>query len=312
MEHRGAENFRVVFLFLDGVGIGKNNPSVNPMLQADIAALRWLCGGTVPVQPFQDRCSEHAHILSVDATLGVAGLPQSGTGQVSIFTGVNGAKKFGRHFGPYPPSPLHPILAKKYLLLQLQQLGKRVVFANAFPDKFFDYIESGTRHLSVSSLGCKLCGIPLLTIDAMLKNEGISADFTREKWCELGHPDVAAITPQEAGKHLHQISLQHDFTLFEYWLTDHAGHSRDMQFAKNALEQFDTFLASFLTYTDLKTTMVVLVSDHGNIEDLSTKSHTRNHVPCIVAGARREEVAAHIKSLVHITPALLRLFDKNT
>jgi 2,3-bisphosphoglycerate-independent phosphoglycerate mutase len=310
MEHRGKDNFKVVFLFVDGVGIGKNNPAINPMLQANIPTLRWLCGGAFPVQPFHGIHTPHSDVVPVNATLGVAGLPQSGTGQISIFTGVNGAKKFGRHFGPYPPSPLHPILAKKYLLLQLRQLGKRVIFANAYPKRFFEYTDSGTRRLSVSSLGCKLCNIPLLTIDALLKNEGISADFTRERWCELGHPDVTAITPQEAGKHLHQISLQHDFTLFEYWFTDHAGHSQNMQFAKDALEQFDVFLASFLAHTDLKTTMVFLVSDHGNLEDLSTKSHTRNRIPCIIAGARREEVANRIKSLTQITPALVRFFNK--
>ncbi len=280
MENHGEDNFKVVFLFLDGVGIGKNNPAINPMLQANIPALRRLCGGGFPVQPFHKIQTNHSYVLSVNATLGVAGLPQSGTGQISIFTGVNGAKKFGKHFGPYPPSLLHPILAKKYLLFQLQQLGKRVVFANAFPKRFFEYTESGTRHLSVTSLGCKLCGIPLLTIDALLKNEGISADFTRERWCELGHPDVTAITPEDAGKHLHQISSQHDFTLFEYWLTDHAGHSQDMQFAQKVLEQFDTFLASFLVCTDLKTTMIILVSDHGNLEDsLNEVAHTQ---PCSV------------------------------
>jgi hypothetical protein len=310
MENRGEDNFKVVFLFVDGVGIGKNNPAINPMLQANIPALRWLCGGAFPMQPFHRIHTPHSDVVSVNATLGVAGLPQSGTGQISIFTGVNGAKKFGKHFGPYPPSPLHPILAKKYLLSQLQNFGKRVVFANAYPKRFFEYTESGTRRLSVSSLGCKLCGIPLLTIDALLKNEGISADFTRERWCELGHPDVTAITAQDAGKHLHQISLQHDFTLFEYWLTDHAGHSQNMQFAKESLEQFDAFLASFLEHTNLKTTMVFLVSDHGNLEDLSTKSHTRNRVPCIIAGSRREEVAGRIKSLTQITPALVRLFTK--
>jgi 2,3-bisphosphoglycerate-independent phosphoglycerate mutase len=310
MRKRGEDNFRVVFLFLDGVGIGKNNPETNPMLQANIPALRWLCGGAFPVLPFHGIHTPHSDVVPVNATLGVAGLPQSGTGQISIFTGVNGAKKFGKHFGPYPPSPLHPILAKKYLLSQLQHLGKRVVFANAYPQRFFEYIESGTRRLSVSSLGCKLCGIPLLTIDALLKNEGISADFTRERWRELGHPDVAAITAQESGKHLHQISLQYDFTLFEYWLTDHAGHSQNMRFAKEVLEQFDAFLASFLEYTDLKTTMIFLVSDHGNLENLSTKSHTRNRVPCIIAGARRELVATRIKSLTQITPALLGLFSK--
>ena len=37
----------------------------------------------------------------------VPGLPQSGTGQYSLFTGDNGAQRFGRHFGPWVPTMLY-------------------------------------------------------------------------------------------------------------------------------------------------------------------------------------------------------------
>jgi len=50
----------------------------------------------------------------------------------------------------------------------------------------------------------------------------------------------------------------------------------------------------------------VLISDHGNIEDLSTKGHTRNPVPCIAIGSRHEEFAREIKNLTHITPTIIR------
>ncbi len=45
--------------------------------------------------------------------LGVEGLPQSGTGQTSIFCGVNASKIVGKHFGPYPYSTLIPIIKEK-------------------------------------------------------------------------------------------------------------------------------------------------------------------------------------------------------
>jgi len=51
-----------------------------------------------------------------------------------------------------------------------------------------------------------------------------------------------------------------------------------------------------------------MVSDHGNIEDLSTKSHTRNKVPCILVGTRRKQLVNRIKNLTHITPSIIRLF----
>ena len=187
-------------------------------------------------------------------------------------------------------------------------MGKSVVFANAFPQRFFDYTESHKRRLTVTTLSCQLAGIPLLTAEDLQRDEGISADFIRTQWPELGHPEILPITPKEAGKHLASIASKHDFTLFEYWLSDHAGHSQKMAFAVEVLEHFDEFLSGFLESFDSRNTLLMIVSDHGNIEDLSTKSHTRNRVPCILVGKRRHQLVNRIKNLTHITPAIIRLF----
>jgi 2,3-bisphosphoglycerate-independent phosphoglycerate mutase len=298
----------VVLLFLDGVGIGKNDANTNPFVQAHMPALTSLCGGKLPVTPFKRISSEHADVIAVNATLGVAGLPQSGTGQTTIFTGVNGAKKFGRHFGPHPPSVLRSVIEKKNIFHRLKAIDKSVVFANAFPKRFFDYIKSGTRRLTVTTLSCRFADVPLLTANELLLGKGISADFICAQWKKLGHPEITPITPAEAGRHLAHISAKHHFTLFEYWLTDHAGHSRNMATAVEVLERFDEFLSGFLELFDPVNTLLVIVSDHGNIEDLSTKSHTRNRVPCILAGKHRHKLVNRIKNLTHITPAIIRLF----
>jgi hypothetical protein len=298
----------VVLLFLDGVGIGKNNANTNPFVQAHMPALTSLCGGKLPYTPFKRISSEQADVIAVNATLGVAGLPQSGTGQTAIFTGVNGAKKFGRHFGPYPPFVLQSVIEKKNIFHQLKAIDKSVVFANAFPKRFFDYIESGTRRLTVTTLSCRFADVPLLTASELLLGKGISADFICAQWKKLGHPEIIPITPAEAGRHLAQIAAKHHFTLFEYWLTDHAGHSRSMATAVEVLERFDEFLSGFLELFDPVDTLLVIVSDHGNIEDLSTKSHTRNRVPCILAGKHRQKLVNRIKNLTHITPAIMKLF----
>jgi bisphosphoglycerate-independent phosphoglycerate mutase (AlkP superfamily) len=56
---------------------------------------------------------------------------------------------------------------------------------------------------------------------------------------------------------------------------------------------------------------VILTSDHGNIEDLSTRSHTLNPVPTIVWGASSQQVANRISSLADITPAILELLTRD-
>ena len=300
---------KIILLFLDGVGIGSDNPESNPFFVARLPVLKSLLGNKLPHKKEKQHTNRYAILKPVNAALGMPGLPQSGTGQTAIFTGVNGAKKFGKHFGPFPPTALRPLIEKKNIFRQLKTMGKSGVFANAFPKQFFDYTQSGTRRLTVTTLSCLMSDVPLLRIDELRRNAAISADLTRARWPEMGYPELPVITASTAGKHLWEIAREHDFTLFEYWLTDHAGHSQDMKRSVSVLEMFDEFLGGFLDAFDPKKAMAIIISDHGNIEDLSTKSHTRNPVPCILIGKEKAMAAASIKNLTHITPTILHLLS---
>jgi 2,3-bisphosphoglycerate-independent phosphoglycerate mutase len=299
---------KIILLFLDGVGIGPSNSDINPFFVASLPVLKSLLGNNLPHKKFTHHTNSLVNLKPVNATLGMPGLPQSGTGQVAIFTGVNGARKFGKHFGPYPPTPLRPLIEQKNIFRQLKELDKRVTFANAFPKQFFDYTASGTRRLTVTTLACLMSGVPLLRINELKQDRAISADLTRARWPELGYPELPVISPAAAGRHLWQIAREYDFTLFEYWLTDHAGHSQDMKRAVSVLEQLDAFLGGFFESFNGHQSTLIVISDHGNIEDLSTKSHTRNPVPCIIAGKNKNRIAESIKSITHVTPVIVSLF----
>ena len=298
---------KVIFLFLDGVGLGKKDPEINPLFKARLPHLRALLDGKLPSLSLRRFTSSRAEVIPLNATLRVAGFPQSGTGQASLFTGVNAAKLLGRHFGPYPASTLHPLIRDHNIFQQMKAKGHTVCFSNAFPKQFFDYIASGKRRLSVMTFACQCANVEIPDAEALSRNEAVSADITRGRWPELGYPDLPFITPNEAGRHLWNISQKHAFTLFEYWLTDYAGHGRGVTTAVEVLERFDGMLGGLLEGFDPKESTLILTSDHGNIENLSTKSHTRHPVPCIIAGKKRAELSAVLKSLTHVTPALLSL-----
>jgi hypothetical protein len=264
-------------------------------------------GGKIPYLGLRRFSSDRAEVVPLNATLRVAGLPQSGTGQAALFTGVNASKLIGRHFGPYPPSTLHSLIREQNIFKQLKAKGRSVCFSNAFPKQFFDYVASGKRRLSVTTLSCQNAGVEILDAEALGRDEAVSADITRGRWPELGYPDLPVITPRDAGRHLWNISQKHAFTLFEYWLTDYAGHGRGVTTAVEVLERFDGMLGGLLEDFAPKECTLILTSDHGNIEDLSTKSHTRNPVPCIISGRKRQELSAILRSLTDVTPALVSL-----
>ncbi len=243
-----------------------------------------------------------------DALLGVQGLPQSGTGQTSLFTGVNAAKLIDMHFGPYPHSQTQQLLKEKNIFRVLKDLGANVHFANAFPRQFFEYIGRGHSRLSATTMSCMMTGISICSEDSLRNGEGISADITAERWrSELSYSDVEPITPFEAGRRLHGIAGRHDFTMFEYFLTDKAGHDRNKELAETVLVNLDGLLGG-IAEGGMQNLTLLISSDHGNVEDLSTKTHTLNPSLTAVAGEYAGFFSGRLKSIVDVTPAIVQLF----
>ena len=80
--------------------------------------------------------------------------------------------------------------------------------------------------------------------------------------------------------------------------------------ASSILETFDEVMAGALDEWRSDEGLMVVVSDHGNMEDLSTRRHTLNMVPTLVVGERAQDFADGYKSLTDFVPACDRiLFD---
>lgn len=295
---------RVLFVFIDGVGLGEP-ASHNPFAAGAFPAFEALAGGqpwTAQAQPLDQR----PHVFhSIDANLGVEGLPQSGTGQATLFTGVNCAQAAGRHFGPFPHSKTKPIIAAKNIFTRVKELAleepEPTAFANAYPPRFFSYAERRDRW-TVTTRCCMDAGVPVRSLEELRRGKALAADLTGRGWRELGL-DVEPISEEEAGARLHALSQNYRFTLFEYFLTDKAGHSRDARRAATVLRALDHFLGRLFDDIDSETLLIV-TSDHGNLEDLSTKSHTRNPVP-LVAYGRGAHHFRDARSITDVTPAVL-------
>ena len=65
-----------------------------------------------------------------------------------------------------------------------------------------------------------------------------------------------------------------DFTLFEHFLADEAGHAKDMALAVSALETFDGFARAVVRRRPADARVLVRIVATGNVEDLRTRNHT--------------------------------------
>ncbi len=301
---------RVLFVFLDGVGIGP--PSLhNPLATQFWPALEQLAGSHPWAAPFPDIDTDSHVVRAIDACLGIDGFPQSGTGQATLFTGVNCAEHVGRHFGPYPHSTTHDILHEKNLFRRVDALqpssrsaNRATAFANAYPPQFFDWV-AGRGRYTVTTRSAVTSGMTLRQTADLAAGNAVSADITAEGWPD---PD-ASIPPRsetEAARHLVQLHRHHRCTLFEYYLTDKAGHGRLDVPAEDIVRTVDRFLGGIIEAMNPASECLVITSDHGNIEDLDKKTHTRNPVPLIAWGAGASSFRS-VTDLSGVTPAIEHL-----
>ncbi|MFA5833506.1 MAG: hypothetical protein WDA22_08515 [Bacteroidota bacterium] len=293
------------FIFWDGVGYGKNDPKTNPFFSAKLPTFQRLFDGNLPSLSFKEFSSDVVSLSPVNTTLRVPGLPQSGTGQTAIMTGMNASKFVGKHFGPHPYSTLIPVIKEKNLFKQLQKLNKTFFFANGYPKRYFEYIFGPKGKVPTIALSYISTGKTLNTHDDIINQRAISADISGTKWKELGHPEIDSKNPSDVGRLFHQFGKEVDLIFFEYFVTDHAGHSQEMPMAVDMLERMDGFISGMLNSFDHENDTLLIISDHGNIEDLTVKTHTKNPVPLIVVGKHHSYFSSRIKNLTHITPTVI-------
>lgn len=289
---------RVLLVFIDGIGLGPDDPLTNPF-----AALGpcWGLDRSLTLSG----AGEHARavVVPTDATLGIEGLPQSATGQTSLLTGVNAAALLGQHLAAYPNERLKTCLAEQGIFSWCRTRGLSATFANSYRKEYWDLVERGKLRHSATTLAVLGAQGRLRNEDDFGAGEAVYHDLTGHFLRLLGR-EVPLISPREAGERVARLAERHDFTLFEFFLTDLVGHRGHGEHARQLLEHLDAFIRTLLDTLDLGQTALLVASDHGNFEDLSTPSHTRNPVPTILYGPMARQQAETIHSLVDIMPVM--------
>jgi 2,3-bisphosphoglycerate-independent phosphoglycerate mutase len=293
-----------LFLFLDGVGLGADT-NTNPFAPAKTPFLESLLNGklTKELEPLTSNKLVFRHL---EATLGFSGLPQSATGQTTLLTGKNGAEIMQGHYGPYPGPTLKKELDKGTLFSDALKLGKRATLANLYPPGYFRAIETKQQKYNVPVYAAKQAGLELLRIDDYRVGNAISVDMTGE-YLHRHDSTLENVSALEMGKRLARLAGQKDFTFFDLWLTDQAGHRWSLEECTTLVETLDLFVRGVVE--NLADVTLLVTSDHGNLEDKSVKTHTLAAVPLIAVG-QKADVFASATSLLDVAPMIRKLIRK--
>jgi 2,3-bisphosphoglycerate-independent phosphoglycerate mutase len=301
----------LLFVFVDGVGAGARDERVNPLARGEFLLSRFADGSGTAL-PRGGRAA------LADARLGVPGRPQSATGQATLLTGENAPRAIGRHLVGYPDAELSALISRRSLFRDLAAEGRAATFANAYPIAYLRALglpcdgdpepafASRRRRprRSATTVAFAAGGARFRTWDDARASRGLTPDITGARAARLC-PDVPQRSPAAAAEILLRIAQDQDFTLFEFFETDEAGHARSMERALDALGRVDAFLRALLAGLPEGWSLVV-ASDHGNVEDLSVRNHTLAPVPVLAFGPASAAVG-EVRDLTHVA-ALLRRF----
>jgi hypothetical protein len=272
-----------------------------------------LLGGGSLVQESAPHEGDLASLVAWDARLGMSGLPQSASGQAVLLTGRNVPKEIGGHYGPKPNPAIRDILSADNIFLQVKKNGGKAALLNAYPPGYFSAIESNRRLYSAIPMAVVAANIPLMTFEDLQSGDALSADFTGVGWNQRSDfPHAPEYSPKKAGELLAQLGQRYHLSWFDYWLSDYAGHRGTISEAVNLLKNLDEVINGLLGLWDLENDLIILTSDHGNVENISGRKHTLNPVPALIIGPlqTRRVFTRRPKNITSFYPALLEILSK--
>ncbi len=308
---------RAAVLFTDGVGMGVKDPQVNPLCTGEYLLSQFADGSGTVLPPGVRR-------FITDTTFGVPGRPQSASNQTAIFTASPAPRRIGRHVLGYPNAELRGLLERESIVKRLVAAGRTAAFANSYPREYLrlldlphDRVDGGAPHIviapkvikklkaSASTLAFAAAGVPLKTFDDARAGRGLTHDIDGSAAARR-----QVVVPQRTAEEAATIfwSLQADFTLFEHYLADEAGHAQDRAAAVAALSTFDAFARAVMAQRPADA-VVLVCSDHGNVEDLSVRSHTTNPVSVLCAADDAVNEKISIATVADVGRTVLDLLE---
>lgn len=297
---------KLFVLFIDGIGLAgesENNP-VSSLFEEVTDG--WGIKETNLPLYFSDSV-----LCPLDATLNIKGEPQSATGQTTIFTGINAAEYLGYHLPAFPNEELVEIILEKSIMKKLAERGVSVTSANMYSEQFFlDRKNSIKNRFPVSTLTIEASEADFRMMDEYRAGKAVFADITNELIKKRGY-DIDIISPSDAGKRVRPIMDDYDFVFFEYFMTDYYGHKRKRPELKNCVDILNGFVGTIAGDLDLQRESILIISDHGNAEDMTTGGHTFNHVPGLLISRNKtaRKRFSRCRSLTDIYQFMLEYFQ---
>jgi 2,3-bisphosphoglycerate-independent phosphoglycerate mutase len=214
----------------------------------------------------------------------------------------------GEHYGPKPNAAIREILARGSFFKRVVNSGKKAALLDAYPPKWHVEIDRGKSLRSSYQQAAYEAGQRIFGLEDLKQGKALTPEWTGTAWRQyLKLDDTPVYTPHEAGKKLVEMSRDYDFAMHTHWMTDLVGHRGPLSRGVELLELFDGVMAGILDTWDDDEGLVIMTSDHGNMEVIGSRNHTENDVPTLVIGREKAAFAEGFNDLTDIVPHMAQL-----
>ena len=308
---------RMVFIFLDGVGMGLPS-TMNPFFTSQVEYLPFYSGN--PGWP------DGTPVQAIDVLFGIPGLPQSATGQTTLFTGQTLPRILKKHQGSYPNRLMRKLI-KRYNILSLLKKNKiRASFINAYPvfapyftEKHVQISRDGEIRFSdqfpetyknrISVTSCMMICSRQNPYDEkdVQAEKSIFQDYSNQALKQRGLY-LPEFSPEKAAEIIFNRSREFDFLLYEYFQTDIYAHRKSFDECIELIKKLNRLIKKLVSLLDKRSDTLLITSDHGNLEDCSLKTHTLTPVPFILWGKDLDGLRRGIRTIADVSPAIFGFF----
>ncbi len=304
------ESLHIIYLFIDGIGFAPYDTETNPFSRYAKSYLAPL-GGKEPAKSLP----ADFFMKKIDPHQGVAGLPQSASGQCSLWTGVNGSLVTGYHKSGFPGYTLKKIIKKHSIIKKLNEANYKATLLNAYSPRYIEHLKKKPRLWSASSCVQHASGQDFHTHEDIPSGQAIYMDYTHEimhRLFEHLREEFPVISPAQVAQNIITRARNYDLVLHEFFLTDKAGHSANWELAAWCVKTIEAVLTQLIDKINPQKELLLVTSDHGNFECMDIKTHSHNAVPLFAYGAYAEEAIDEINELTDIPRFIYKkknLFD---
>jgi hypothetical protein len=169
--------------------------------------------------------------------------------------------------------------------------GRPVSFRGAQKNGFAELYTLAEINQNIFVFAAREAGVPLNTWQEVRQGAALTSSMTHdlENQFDLSFFDQEPLpprTPEKAADILAELSRNHEFTFYKYQIPDLVSHTGQVDSAREVFAIIERFVRSVLAAVDSAETIVIVTSDHGHLEQLSTsRGHPRSKVPTWYFGA---------------------------